>query len=162
MFLWLFFLFSINSVMHPIHTSVTNINYLPEKKAFEISVRLYKNDFQKIIFQKYGYRLNFEKNPPTDSAKFYMTDYIKRNLIFIVGKKGFNHYQFKDSKVNFEAVWLNLTLPFKKKPSAIILHNSLLYDLFDDQKNLVIFSYLNNEQGFTFSKNKENEEVLLK
>ncbi len=148
--------------MHPIHSSVTNISYSTDKKAFEISVRLYKNDFQKVIFEKYNYRLQIDNSPLSDSAVFYMTDYIKRNLVFIIKKKGYNNFHFENCKTNFEAVWLTLTMPFKKNMSELIIHNSLLDDLFNDQKNLVIFSYQNEEQGFTFSKNKENEQVLVK
>lgn len=148
--------------MHPVHASMTNISYSTDKKAFEITVRLYKNDFQKIISKNYDYTLQFEENFPSDSDKFYVTDYVKRHLIFIAKKKGYNNFQFDSYKVNFEAIWLNFSLPFKKQTNKIILYNSLFNDLFDDQKNLVIFSYLGNEKGFTFSKNNEDKEILLK
>jgi len=147
--------------MHPIHSSVTNISYNSEAKHFNLTIRLYKNDFQKIIFKNYNYRLNTKNKTLSDSAKFFITDYIKRHLIFIVKKKGYNNYLFTGWKTNFEAIWFDFTLPFKKKPTKLTLHNALLNDLFNDQKNLIIFSFLKKEQGLIFSKNEENKSISL-
>lgn len=147
--------------MHPVHSSATNISYNQEAKHFDITIRLYKNDFQSIILKKYNYRLNMKNKSLPDSAKYFITDYIKRHLIFIVKKKGYNNYIFTGWKTNFEAIWLDFTLPFKKKPTELILHNALLNDLFNDQKNLVIFSFSKKEQGLIFSKKEENKAISL-
>jgi len=162
MFLWLLLFFSVNSILHPIHSSITNINYSEKQKVFEISTRIYKNDLQKVILKKYGYPINFDKKTLSDSTKFYVTDYIKRNLFLITGKKIYNKLKFKSFKINDDAIWLNFILPFKKKPSMIIIHNSILNDLFSDQKNLVIFTYYEQKEGLTFTKNASNKEILLK
>ncbi len=161
MFLWFIILFSINSVMHPVHSSVTNISYNPKGKHFDITIRLYKDDFQNIILKKYNYQLYLENNTLSDSANFYISDYIKHHLIFIVKKKGYNSYMFTGWKTNFEAIWLDFKLPFNKKPETLTLHNSLLNDLFNDQKNMVIFSFSKKEQGLIFSKNQENKSISL-
>lgn len=154
--------FIFNTILHPIHNSVTNIEYFQEKKEFKITVKLYKDDFKTIIYKNYQYKLNTEQMPPSDSASFYMTDYVKRHLVFIIGKKGFNQYKLQSAQVNFEAFWLTFTLPFHKKPKSITLHNSLMNDMFADQNNLVIFSFTGKEDGYIFTHRKENITLLLK
>ncbi len=154
-------LFIFNTILHPIHNSVTNIEYFQKQKEFKITVKLYKDDFKTIIYKNYKYVLDPEQIPPADSSSFYMTDYVKRNLVFIVGKKGYNKFKLQSAKVNFEALWLTFTLPFNKKPKSIMLHNSLMNDMFADQSNLVIFSFTGNEEGYIFNHNKVNISIPL-
>jgi len=64
---------------------------------------------------------------------------------------------FLDKKdVNEEAVWLYYSFSCKYQIRTASIHNAIMMDMFDDQKNLLIFKWNEFEKGYQFRKGKED------
>ena len=46
------------SFFHPVHVSITSIEYIEGKNSFEVSFKLFWDDFEAIIASKYDVLLN--------------------------------------------------------------------------------------------------------
>ena len=150
-----------NILAHPIHTSVTNISYNQDKKAFEISARLFKHDLQSAIYKKWTYTINIKNEKTSDSTDYYLKKYFETNLYFTAKKRTYNKFRLKKKKLTDDTIWVYLELPFKRKPTNITLTNTILLDLFSNQSNLVIFSYHSSEMGYRFTENRQTQEISL-
>ena len=67
--------------------TVTNIEYIEEKLACEISFKIYTDDFENIINQNYGVNLNLGKENELPEYSEYVDKYINKNFKLTTNKK---------------------------------------------------------------------------
>jgi len=78
--LLLFFLLA----FHPVHVSVTSIEYNKEEEIFLVSFKVFTDDFETNIERKYGVNLNLGKENELKNASEYFSRYFRESFSFIV------------------------------------------------------------------------------
>jgi len=161
-FLVLFFPQKTNA--HPVHISVTNIDILPKRNKIIFSVRVFINDFNLLINKTNNNHIDLAKQPPLSNIKQFVNTYISNNLIFFIdNKKNENKISLLRYKINKEgAIWFFFEIPntncnFEK----ISIKNTLLNDLYKDQTNLLILSYNNSQQAYSYNREKTKNLFLV-
>lgn len=142
---------------HPIHVSFTNMEYKAEKNMFHISFRIFADDFTNILEINNNKKVNLKsKSRPADDL---IDQYIKKHFRLKFDNEPFNpdllkleYYIYLDEKD--EAVQVFYSYKKNKAPSKVHIFNSLLFDLYRDQKNLLIFSCQNTEKALKFDYSK--------
>jgi hypothetical protein len=159
----LFFLYILlTSFAHPVHVSVTNIEYDEERKSFFISFRIFADDFETIIFNKYGVNLRLGKENELRDQQIYFDRYISESFKFVVNKNKRLNKIFEGKKMDEVAVWLYYRFDCRQKVRSAEITNSIMMDLFSDQTNLVIFKFVDFEKGYRLTNNKKNIIINLK
>ncbi len=130
-------------LLHPVHLSITNIDYNNSEKCFDISIRIFIDDFEMILENYYNEKINIGKeneNPDTDK---YIRDYIVKNLVLEIDNQEIKNknYLFIGRKIEDITLWLYFKIKYKEKLNYVTITNSILTDLYKDQKNLLIFTY---------------------
>lgn len=157
-------IFIIPGMKHPMHVSVTNIDYNQNKKYFDISLKLFLDDFITVLKMKNNRNIDLNKSHSSseenDNIKA-INNYLSTHFSLEINNRKikFINFEFVQKKINNESVWLYYKLPFEKKISNIKIYNSLLIDLFPDQTNLVIVTINGEQKGFNLN-NKENTASL--
>jgi len=145
------------SVFHPVHVSVANIEYSTQEQKFDISIRLFQDDFEHIIRQKYGVELNIGKENEHKNSSEYINKYVNENFSVKFNGKNIDDKKLilKRKKVEDITVWLYYEIKYKPELKNVEIKNSLMTDLYRDQTNLLIFTYKKKQKALTFnSKNK--------
>jgi len=160
--LWLFVLFISLSFIHPIHISLTNIDYNENTKSFTIAIKIFTDDFESILKKKYGIDIKMN-NEFDENSKKYINKYITENFDFTINNKkvAASQLNFLRKETNFEAVWLYYELKNINNIKSIKLRSSFLDDLYPDQKNLLIFNYKKVKKAFKFKKSDEIAEFEI-
>lgn len=150
------------SFTHPIHISLTNIDFDEDESSFVIAVKIFKDDFQTVISKKYNVEYNVDEEL-NSQTKTYVNKYFNENFSLYINNRKVdnNDLSFIKKETNFEAIWLYYKLNNIKDLKNIKLRSSFLDDLYPDQKNLVIFKYKDINKGFKFSKNDNIAEVNI-
>ncbi len=151
------FFLKYHNIKHPIHVSVTNIEYIDKDKEFNISIRIFVDDFEKIINQKYNANLKF-KNTDINNNK-YINKYISEHFSINNSKK---KLLFIKKEIKVDAIWLYYKYKRKMKIKSIEIKNTLMTDLFHDQTNLLIFSYKNFNTAIKFNNEYYYKKIKLK
>lgn len=140
---------------HPLHLSVTNVEYSSNQGIWEVSVKLFKDDFGDEMKRLYGIDTDLD-NAGSDVDSVAFRDYIRKNLEIIINGREIkvSDWEYEGKKVNFEAVWLNFSFEFNESPESVTISNTLMFSLFNDQKNLLIFTYKDEQKAFQFRHNK--------
>ena len=137
---------------HPVHVSVVNVD-ISDDGQISFSVKMFKDDFAKIINQINNTSIDFKENMPIQAVKKYVEDYVSENLQIsesIDVKK--NRYQLESYKINEESIWLYFKISTENKLSkAVGVRNSLMTDLYQDQTNLFILRYMAKEKAYSFN-----------
>ncbi|MGN7758818.1 DUF6702 family protein [Chryseobacterium lathyri] len=139
--LWLFllpvfFLFSFSKVKHPYHVGSVEINYNSKSKSFEITGRFFLDDLENALGKKYGNSFHFNdekyKARLNEALEKYCAEYFKLKADGKFLRINYVGYEEDSESVN---VFLESeTLNTPKKVEAAV---SFLYNLFDDQINIV-------------------------
>jgi len=149
------FLFVLTS--HPLHMTFTNIEYIETRQKWEVSIKLFKDDFGDELKRLYGVDIDFEKLEDDPERAVYFQRFVSDHFSLQINnaKIGIKDWKFIGEKINYEAVWLNYAFTFNDLPKSIEIRNSLMFGLFRDQKNLLIFNYKDRQKAFQFRHNKE-------
>ena len=146
--------FIINCSMHPVHVTVTNIDFNSSNKTFDISMKLFLDDFQNVILKNHQVELNLGKPNELKNADNYILNYIKDNIKITINnnKPSQKKLKFERKEINEGALWLYFTYQLSNKIETIQVENNLLNDYYPDMTNLVIMKYNNIENGYTLDK----------
>lgn len=146
--------------LHPFHISVTEINHNAADKTLEISCKIFTDDFETILAKNYKTKVDLI-NP---SAKAAMDSLVKKYIFSHLQIKAdgkpvaFSYLGFENDK---EAAYVFFEVVTISSVSKLEISNSILYDQFDDQMNIMHVtvagnrkssrvSYPNKESLFTF------------
>jgi hypothetical protein len=122
---------------HPLYITVTEISYNADDKNLEISCKIFTDDFENALTAHNHGKVDLT-NPRdkavTDKQVF---DYIKSNLQIKLDGKAVN-LEFVGFEKETDAVWSYLQVQnTAKAPKTIEIYNTLLYDAYDKQINLM-------------------------
>jgi hypothetical protein len=129
---------------HPVHLSVTEVFAEDAQSEIDFTVTFFMDDFGIAA----GYQ---EKADAINSGKMtvddLILDYLQKHLTVKANGK-ILQYSIKEKESNFPSV--TCYLAFKKLPkelSTLEIENTLLLELFDDQKNMVNIRIPGKKQG---------------
>ena len=136
---------------HPIHVSMTNIEYSVSENSYNIIIKVFTDDFEKNIYNLYKVKLNTEKeNEYTNYSKIvskYVNKYFKMSFDNKVYK-----LKFISKKSNFEATWLNFKLSeVGKTVNKAEIINNIMNQFYRDQTNLLIFTKDDLQKAFNMN-----------
>lgn len=157
------FVLIVLAMKHPLHVSVTNIEYNRNKKYIDISVKMFVDDFTAVLGMKNNRKVDFSTESSTEekSNMIAINNYFSEHFSMEINNRKikFVNFEFVQKKINNESVWLSFKIPYEKKINDIKINNSLLIDLYPDQTNLLIVTINGEQKGFNLN-NKENSAVI--
>ncbi len=122
--------------IHPYHVGSVEINYNAKSKTFEITGRFFLDDLENALSEKYGKTFHFNdpkfKTQLNESLKAYCSEYLKlktNNKLLRVDYLGYEE--------DGESVNIFLESEVVENPKKVEAAVSFLYNLFDDQINIV-------------------------
>lgn len=148
-------IFLINSWMHPIHVSITNMEYFPDQEKIDVSFKVFMDDFQLLFVHLYQKNIDFNNDESIALNEVLIDNYLKNHFKLLVNKDSCLINK-RDYKRNEDAIWFYYDVELKHKIESMVIYNSILLDLYFDQKNLLILKVQDFEKGYQFDiKNKE-------
>jgi hypothetical protein len=121
---------------HPFHVSTTEISHNAKNKSLEITCRIFTDDCEQILAEKYKAKIDLHDKKREKEMNVWVQRYLETKLKFTVdGKTCKANYLGFENDHEATNVYLEIgnIVNFKR----LEMSNSILYDLFDDQMNLV-------------------------
>ncbi len=135
---------------HPIHLTVTNVEYFQNKKNFVIQVRFFKDDLQKAIYLDTGTKPDFRQDNKQNNK--LLLNYIKKYLVVKID--GYNltqQFELENFTLQDITLWARIKVKYKHPEiRKVEITDKLMFNLYPDQQNLLIFVYKNHQKGLTF------------
>ncbi|GAA5097218.1 hypothetical protein GCM10023210_31970 [Chryseobacterium ginsengisoli] len=132
----LLILFSFTKEKHPYHVGSVEINYNQKSKTFEVTGRFFLDDLENGLNNKYGKSLHFDdpkfKTQLNEVLKNYCSEYFK-----LKANNKFLNVNFVGYEEDHESVNVYLESEKVENPKKVEAAVSFLYNLFDDQLNIV-------------------------
>jgi hypothetical protein len=141
------FSFSLSAYTHPVHISVTNIDFLPESKKLDIAVKVFTADMEYAIAHNYNVLPNIGKQNEISDLPNYIDKYFNATFAVILNRNLATKLDFKRNETVEGYTWFYFEVPVPKKTKKIVFKNAILFDMFFDQTNLLIIADEGKETG---------------
>lgn len=127
-----------HNLPHPIHVALSEVEYNIDSERFEASHKIFTDDLEEAIRRRYGVSLRIgttNQHPKADSLiTRYVTDHFR---IAPVGGSAIYFAHVGVEHVAEGATWLYVASPQMALPPRLVVHNTILLHLYDDQRNLL-------------------------
>jgi hypothetical protein len=133
--------------VHPIHVSVTEIQYNSKTKKTEVALKVFSDDMELAIEQMQGKKVNLSN---------VANDLQLQNLIETYSSKHFAIIDSKSQKValcyigmetDHESLWIYAETLKPVRSISFTVFNNFFSELYDDQSNLTHFKYDGNKKS---------------
>jgi len=126
---------------HNYFVSTANMEYDDSTKQIEVSVKMTAHDFEHILEMKYQQRLHIETIADTSEIGKFVQAYLKENFVISSGDKvcDFNYYG-KEVTLRDE-LFFYFSFSNIVNPDAIHIKNTLLFNSFAQQQNIVHYKH---------------------
>lgn len=135
LFLVAFSLTAFNTA-HKFYVSVTEIEHNENAESLQIISRVFIDDFENVLNLRYGQDLSLDPKAETAGAEEFIEKYLEQKLHIEVNQKkvGIN-YLGKEYENDMLVFYIEA--PKVKNVKSIVVRNSVLMDMFEEQKNLI-------------------------
>lgn len=133
------------------------MDYNQDEKLVEISIQLFTHDLETVLEKQTKKRIDLEKTAKIDELIF---DYLKRNFI-LKDKNGVEKklvWVGKELGVDTASVFMEIAL--EEKPENFSLQNSIFFESFPEQTNLVTARFDGKKSDLLFKSGDKFKEIL--
>jgi len=150
-------------LLHPVHVSLTSIEYVPELDSLKVFVKLYFDDFLLDAGVSSGKFPDGKSAQDSRLKSFIFNDYLNSRLkIEVNGKKltgKLNRLEIVDNEVKADLLYES-----RRRPEKILVRNLIMTGLYSDQANLTIIRVGEFEEGVKLTSEMTEKEfnIVLK
>jgi hypothetical protein len=148
-------------LLHPVHVSITSIDYNPEISAFKVFIRMYFDDF--LLDSKLNIN-DFQKenlSTTNSSAKRAINAYINEMVIINADKIQLSA-RLKDFRLADNEINIYLDYPIEKSPGTVTVKSLIMTNLYGDQSNMVILKVNDFEEGVKLNPDLTERTFIIK
>lgn len=158
----LFLTFSLSSFVevHKFYVSVTHVAYAENDDALQVTSRIFIDDLEQVIDERYGAKLNLATEQEADTADDYINRYFRQKFTILLDGEVVD-YEFLGKKYDNDVVvcYIELTNVGLAQRKTLEIQNEILTDVFEEQKNIVHIKVKENKKSFVLI--KENNKGML-
>lgn len=138
--------FSVWITFHPVHVTLTSIEYVPETVDFKMFVRMYFDDFL-VDCRMNGSLIKDEKFSGDNPASVEVLEkYINDKIVLRVNEKQLVA-RLQNLNVADNEISMNLSYKNSKKPRTVTVKNLIMTGLYSDQANMLVVRINDFEEG---------------
>ena len=121
--------------LHAFHTSITQIDYNPKAKSYEVSIRIFTDDFELAINTEN--KTKGTKIHDDDKNDGLVSAYVLKHFSIISPQNKKANLKYIGKENEDLATWLYFELPEGSLAKGSRIQQNVLMELFDDQVNIV-------------------------
>ncbi len=144
--------------LHDFHTSLTQMQFNPKEKGFEVSIRVFTDDLEKALSAESGQKVQVLAKANIDPI---LEKYIRKHFSLTDTRKQRRAFTYVGHEAEGDANWIYLELPIDGSAKTVDMQQDVLMELFDDQVNLVNTQVNGQRKTYVFRKSQPVQEVTL-
>jgi hypothetical protein len=149
-------LFSVSA--HKFYVSVTEVEYVKEKKSVQIISRIFIDDLENTFRKRYEKRLTFSPKDEAEEVGIYLERYLKDKITIKINGK-IADITLIGKEYDNDILFCYLEVAGVKEIKTFEISNTLLFDSFDDQQNIVKLKINGEKKSFILM--DRNDKAML-
>jgi len=120
---------------HTYHTSLTRMDYNAKDKNIEISMQLFIHDVTPMLERRLKKRVDIDKTAEVDGE---LLSYLSETFVFQNKKGEAQKLKWVGKEFENDVIYIYVEIPFEDAPEGTRLQNTMFFESFPEQTNLVI------------------------
>ena len=140
---------------HKYYVSVTQINYIKEKESVQITSRIFIDDFENLLRKRYDENITLAGKNELEIVDTYIERYLNDKIKIKINNK--------DAKISFigkeydaDIMRCYLEIEGVKAINSFQITNQLLFDLYEEQQNIVKTKINSKQKSYLLIPQKDN------
>lgn len=139
--------------LHKYYVSITQVNYSDKDKSIQITCRLFIDDIESTLNTRYGIESKLATKNELKNIDSYVEKYLRNNVkIHINGKETAYNFIGKEYDTDVMKCYLEIPFPEKKNLQTLEISNTLMFDMYPDQQNIIHFKIGDIKKSFVLLK----------
>jgi hypothetical protein len=124
------------AIYHPYHVSVVEMEHNPKEKTLEVSCKIFTDDFENALVKNFKRKIDLTRPAEKAAMDSMVKKYVLNHLQLRVNDRpvALAYVGFETEK---EATYAYVQVENVAAVKKVSLTNSLLYDLFNDEVNIM-------------------------
>lgn len=160
-FLVVLFVLSSAFTLHKFYVGVFQVDYFKEKKAVQITARLFIDDLEKALYKKYNKHFYVTTKDEIPEANTYIYSYLEDKLQIKINNK-VQKIQFVTKEQEDNVIICYLKINFKDQIKDLEITNNVLIDIFNEQQNLLHLNINGNKKTILFTNTVISQKLKYK
>ncbi len=145
---------------HKFYVSVTNVVYSEKSTSFQITSRIFIDDLEEVLKERYGIDAKLATKDETQIANSYIEKYFRTKFtVELDGKIASYSFLGKEYDNDVVICYLELENVDLSNLKSLAVQNEMLTDLFEEQQNIVHVKWKGKKKSFVLI--KENNKGML-
>ena len=143
---------------HKYYLSITEIEYIKEQKSVQVITRIFIDDFQRLLKQRYSDTIELDNNQDEKGIDAYIEKYLKSRINITINNSE-KVLKFIGKEYDNDIVYCYFEIENVVEINSFKIKNTTLFDSFSEQKNVVRLNI--NNKNKTFVLIPENDKGML-
>lgn len=144
--------------IHEFYLSVTDINYVKKEKSLQIISRVFTDDFEDVLNKRYQKDFKLIPRLEVEEIDTYVEKYLRDKFI-LETNEGQLKFNYLGRKYEDDMVYLFMEVEELEGFKFLSIENSILTDLFEEQKNMIHFKSAGFKKSFILEKGQLQRKI---
>lgn len=140
---------------HKYYTSVTQLDFNPSEKCFQVTMNVFIDDLEAVLTQENLQVVKWKSDQPELNA--LLLKYLNKHLNVKLNQKPAGQFRFIGTKEQKDLLTIFFEIPVAKALKNIEITDTFLMDKFPVQSNIVNLNYEDQKHTFLFQKSKSTQ-----
>ena len=123
-------------ITHKYYVSVTEVEYVKEQESMQIVTRIFIDDFEKMLRERYDESITLDIGKDETQIDAYIQKYLSSKLQITIDNT-LQQFEFLGKEYEDDILFCYLEITDVSAINNFEIVNQVLFDVFDDQQNLV-------------------------
>ena len=142
------------SGFHKYYISVTEVDYIQQKQSVQITTRIFIDDFEKVLRERYNENIVLAGKEETKEANKYIETYLRSKFKVRINDNDMNLI-FIGKEYDIDIIQCYIEIQNVKQINSIEISNEVLFDSFEDQQNMIKTKINSKQKSFLLNQNNK-------
>ena len=142
--------------LHKYYVSVTEIIYNENTEQLEVSLKVFNDDWQNALDHKLGNPVLIGSKNEYAQIDSLIESYISNNFYIKINSE-IKELKIIGREMEGEATWIYMYVDVKQEIHSIEVKNSLLTEIFDEQRNVIQLNFNNTSRSALLTKSRNKK-----
>jgi hypothetical protein len=144
--------------IHKYYISVTQVEYVKEKQALQITSRIFIDDFESLLRERYDGGITLAKKNEPESINKYVERYLKEKINIRINESDID-FIFIGKEYDGDIMRCFMEVEAVENIESIEIKNEVLFDLYTEQQNLIKLKVNSKQKSYILSPQNNNAKL---
>jgi len=140
-------------VPHKFYVAVFNLEYVPQKKVVQMTSRVFVDDLEAALVKKFKKKFYLGTSRELPESKDYIKNYFTEKVHVRLNNTA-RAITFLGKETEDDMLICYFTIPAETPFSSLQMKNTVLFEIFDEQQNIIHASVNRNKKSLLLTNDK--------